>query len=77
MNVKAFSWAVRIVAVLLLTISTCALAQPPNSMKFRGVLNDFTPNDFTPASVSGPWEVRGHWSLLFEEHPARPIFRQR
>jgi hypothetical protein len=60
MNVKAFPWAIRIVAVLLLTVSASALAQPPNSMKFRGVLNDFT-----PASVSGPWEVRGHWSLLF------------
>ena len=58
MNVKAFSWAIRTIAILLLTVSTGALAQPPSSMRFRGVLNDFT-----PASVSGPWEVRGNWSL--------------
>jgi hypothetical protein len=28
-------------------------------MKFRGTINDFT-----PASTGGPWEVRGHWSLV-------------
>jgi hypothetical protein len=59
MKSKVFPWAVRTVAVLVLAVGTGALAQAPNPMKFRGVINDFT-----PASTGGPWEVRGHWSLV-------------
>jgi hypothetical protein len=49
----------RIIAVLALAAGSGALAQTPDQMKFHGVINDYT-----PASVGGPWEVRGHWSLV-------------
>ncbi len=58
MKSNVFPWAVGIVAALALAAGTGALAQGPAPVKFRGVINDFT-----PASTGGPWEVRGHWSL--------------
>ena len=39
-------------------VSVCAVAQVPGDVRLRGTLSDYT-----PASVSGPWEVRGQWSL--------------
>lgn len=46
------------IAFVALAASSLAQAQEHQQLKLRGVLNDFT-----PASVSGPWEVRGDWSL--------------
>jgi hypothetical protein len=60
MKSKAFAWTICITAVMALAVGTGALAQTPKHMTFRGTINDFTPA--TP--VSGPWEVRGHWSLM-------------
>lgn len=57
MKSKAFWWVAQI-GVLVLAVSIGALAQTPKQMHFRGLINDYT-----PASVSGPWEVRGNWSL--------------
>ena len=59
MKSRFFSEAARIIAVLALAAGTGALAQTPDHVQFRGLINDFT-----PASTSGPWEVRGHWSLV-------------
>jgi hypothetical protein len=66
MNSKVFPWAMRIVAILALTAGTGALAEPPNPTVLRGVINDYT-----PASTGGPWEVRGHWSLVLKEKRGR------
>ncbi len=68
MNSKAFSWAVRI-AALVLVVGTGALAQTPKHTKFLGAINDFT-----PATVSGPWEVRGHWSLMVKGDSGKADF---
>jgi hypothetical protein len=57
MKSKAF-WLVAHIGVLVLAVCIGALAQTPTLMNFRGLINDYT-----PASVSGPWEVRGQWSL--------------
>lgn len=63
MKSKVFKWPVRIIAVLAL-VGAGALAQTPNHAKFYGVINDFTPaSTVTPG---GPWEVRGHWSLVLK-----------
>ncbi len=57
MKSKGFWWVVQI-GVFVLAISTGALAQVPTPVHFRGTINDFT-----PASVGGPWEISGTWSL--------------
>lgn len=81
MKNRTLWWAVRIVAVLVLAAGTSALAQAPMPTHFSGLINDYTPQtcpqqQSTPpgtpvpatcsTSVSGPWEMRGTWSLNLE-----------
>jgi hypothetical protein len=60
MKINAAGWMVRVIAVLGLATGTVAFAQFPQRALFQGTLNDYTP---ASAPVSGPWEVRGAWSL--------------
>jgi hypothetical protein len=60
MKINAAGWMVRVITVLGLAAGTVALAQFPQRALFQGTLNDYTP---AAAPVSGPWEVRGAWSL--------------
>lgn len=59
-----FSRSAGMIAVLALAAGTGALAQTPTPREFRGVINDFTPA--SGISPGGPWEVRGHWSLILK-----------
>jgi hypothetical protein len=61
MKINAAGWMVRVIAVLGLATSTVAFAQFPQRALFQGTLNDYTP---ASPPVSGPWEVRGPWSLV-------------
>lgn len=63
MKTKGFRWAACIAVAVGLTISVCALAQTPRHLNLRGTLSDYTTQDM-PATVAGPWEVRGTWSLF-------------
>jgi hypothetical protein len=62
MKGKAFKWTARIIAVLILTISTTALAENRTHKTFSGVINAYTPQTTT----TGPYEVRGPWSLTLK-----------
>ncbi len=64
MKSEVLRQAVQVIAVLVLTTGTGALAQTQDHTKFRGVINDFTPA--STVSPGGPWEVRGHWSLVMK-----------
>jgi hypothetical protein len=59
MNGRAFNWAVRAIAVLLLTLGTGAVAQNRTPERLSGLINDYTPSTI----AGGPWEMRGKWSL--------------
>lgn len=59
MNSKAFSWALRIIGVLVLAVPTGAQAQDPTPKHLSGIINDYTP----ATGVFGPWEMHGKWSL--------------
>jgi hypothetical protein len=63
MKSKTVWWVVSLSLVLLLGMSTCAMAQDPNPAPnhFRGVISDYTPA--TGITPTGPWEMRGTWSL--------------
>src|SRR5450759_5814354 len=53
-------WPVPAMTVLVLAMSISGFAQDhPPSMHLRGLINDYTP----VTGVSGPWEMRGEWSL--------------
>lgn len=69
MKSKAFRWAIPAIAVLALTAGAGALAQNSKQIKFSGTINDYT-----PASTGGPWEVRGHWTLIVDERSGTADF---
>ncbi len=71
MKSKAVMRAKTILMALALAVSTGAMAQAPNNGELRGIINDFTP---ASPPVSGPWEVRGPWSLVSKGRPDRADF---
>ena len=62
MNGKRLWSIARIFAALTLAVSSGALAWAPRPAHFRGTLSDYTPLNST-ANPTGPYEMRGHWSL--------------
>jgi hypothetical protein len=62
MNGKRFSSLFCAMVVLALAASSGALAQAPAPRHLSGIISDYTPliPTLTP---TGPWEMRGHWSL--------------
>jgi len=66
-------WAASASALLVLAVTLAALAEPSRHVKYSGVLNDFTPQN-VPPTVSGPWEVRGHWSLTINRDSGKADF---
>lgn len=59
---KRFWLVAHILAALVLVAGTVALAQSPMPHHFSGILSDYTPLIST-LSPTGPYEMRGHWSL--------------
>ena len=59
MNSKAFSSAVRVIAVMVLALGTGVVAHTQKHTKLRGIINDYT----AATGVGGPWEMHGSWSL--------------
>lgn len=57
-----FCLAACCLAVFALAISAVALAQAPPPEHLSGIISDYTPLIST-ANPTGPWEMRGHWSL--------------
>lgn len=63
MKSKTMASAVRVLSLLLLLSSTCALAQDRRPMHFSGAINDYSPSSVK----GGPWEMHGQWSLALRE----------
>ena len=62
MKSRTLLLAVRILVVVVLAVATVALAQdPPRYLHLSGLINDYTPT--TTVKPTGPWEMRGAWSL--------------
>jgi hypothetical protein len=62
MNGKRLWSIARIFAALTLVITSGALAWAPTPEHFRGTISDYTPLN-SAANPTGPYEMRGHWSL--------------
>jgi hypothetical protein len=70
MKSKVFEWAARSITVLLvLTASIGALAQNPACKTLSGVINAYTPQ-----TTTGPYEVRGPWSLKLKGNSGKADF---
>jgi hypothetical protein len=60
MKSKVFQWTERTITVLVvLAVSIGVLAQDSTHKRFSGVINAYSPQ----TSATGPYEVRGPWSL--------------
>ncbi len=70
MSSKTFRWAVRIFAVLVLSLPFDALAQAPQPDHFSGFINDYTP----ATGIGGPWEMHGTWSLKLKGDSGKADF---
>ena len=70
-------WTVGVSAVLILAgaASLATLAALPTPTHFSGVINDYTAVVNTaPPGQTGPWEVRGPWSLSVHERSGTADF---
>ncbi len=64
-----FLWYVICIGVLVLAVSIGALAQSPKQFKLSGLINDYT-----PANLAGPWEIRGDWSMNLKGESGKASF---
>ena len=69
MTNKALRCALRSIAVLALAVGSVSQAQIPKHMKFSGTISDYT-----PSNVSGPWEVRGTWTMTVKGNSGKADF---
>jgi hypothetical protein len=64
--------------ILVLGASVAVDAHHLLRRQWKGVINDYTPQNETDPSVSvdlkGPWQIAGEWSLLVEGDPGRAEF---
>lgn len=76
MNNKAFRWGVRSIAVLALAVSTGAQVQAPCPEHLSGIVSDYTPYNTAavPPTPTGPYEMRGRWSVHLKEHEGKGDF---
>ncbi len=78
MKSKALWWAVPIGTVLALVMVSAALAQKTKCKEFQGVINAYTPQTTATAdgvtTATGPYEVRGPWSLTLKDDGTKADF---
>ena len=55
-------WGALTIGLFVIAMSIVALAQEPQCQTFSGVLNGYSPQ----TSTTGPYEVRGPWSLTID-----------
>ncbi|MFZ1135591.1 MAG: hypothetical protein WAN69_11620 [Candidatus Korobacteraceae bacterium] len=72
MKSTAFGWTVGTLAVLLLAVSISGMAQTPT--QFSGLINAYSPQTTTITGTTGPYEVRGPWSLTLSAASGKASF---
>jgi hypothetical protein len=73
MKVKAFKLAARVIPVLILA-GVAAMAQNSTPTRFRGAINAYTPQTVATTGTTGPYEVRGPWSLRIKGNSGKADF---
>ncbi len=84
MKSKAFEWTARTIAVLALAAGIGALAQNSEQntlngasvITFSGVIDAYSPQTTatSTAPATGPYEIRGPWSLTVDTSSGRADF---
>ncbi len=70
MKSKTLLWATGIIGLLVVAGVTCVLAGTRAPNHFAGLINDYT----AVAAGTGPWEVRGPWTLDVNEKTGQADF---
>jgi hypothetical protein len=70
MKSKRLLWATLIIGLLAVAGVTCVIAGTRAPNHFAGVINDYT----AVAGGTGPWEVRGPWTLDVNEKTGKADF---
>jgi hypothetical protein len=71
MKSKAFERTARTIAILMvLAVGVAALAETPKRKTFSGFINAYSPQ----TSATGPYEIRGPWSLKWNCDVAKADF---
>jgi hypothetical protein len=71
MTTKSLRRAAVMITIVLLAASPVMLGQdPPPMVHLSGLINDYTP----VSGVSGPWEMRGEWSLDLKGDSGKATF---
>jgi hypothetical protein len=70
MKSKSFRWATGIIGLLVVAGVTGVIAGTRAPNHFAGVINDYT----AVAGGTGPWEVRGPWTLDVDEKTGKADF---
>lgn len=73
MNGKRFSFSLCVIVLLALAAGPGTLAQAPTPQRLSGIISDYTPLIPT-LSPTGPWEMRGHWSLHIQGDSGKADF---
>ena len=68
MKYRGFDW-LACVGIFLVLVTLCAPTAQAQGVSLAGVFNDFT-----PAGTTGPWEVRGQWSLKINGESGKADF---
>jgi hypothetical protein len=70
MKNRMFAWAARTIAVLVMVaVGAGALAENPKFKVLSGVFNAYTPQ-----TTTGPYEIRGPWSLKWNSESGKADF---
>ena len=70
MKSKSLLWTTRIIGLLVVVGVTGVIARTRAPNHFAGVINDYT----AVAGGTGPWEVRGPWTLEVNEKTGKAEF---
>lgn len=70
MKSKSLLWATLIIGLFVVAGVTCVIAGTRAPNHFAGVINDYT----AVAGGTGPWEVRGPWTLDVNERTGKADF---
>lgn len=73
MSSKRLWSTARMIAGLVLSVGTAALAQAPMPDHLSGIISDYTPLIST-LNPTGPWEMRGHWALHLKGNSGKADF---
>jgi hypothetical protein len=63
---KVFGWTVLTIAVVVLAASVGALAQTSAQTTLSGEINAYSPQSSGSSGTTGPYEIRGPWTLMLK-----------